>query len=285
MKTQDQIAVRLYVRAREDFQAMRKSMDSRMGVKADGKAQDLKEERYITPEDAANFGAIALEARRNEKVIAKMLKETLKRFPIYTEWLSQVKGVGEIAAGWILAEFDITKADTVSKLWQYAGLNPGLVCGKSRVEAEKYKPEMGDKAVVFYDKKGKPEAYIVLTGKAIRGDKATPGFILPFNKRLRTALVGVLAPGFIKCQSPYALDFYYPYKARLEQESNGVGSIGNKDEGKAWAGVSKGHRDNAARRYMIKMFLKDLYVAWRTIEGLPVRVPYAQEYLGKGHSG
>jgi hypothetical protein len=35
---------------------------------------------------------------------------------------------------------------------------------------------------------------------------------------------------------------------------------------------------------MIKQFLKDLYVHWRTLEGLPVRQPYAEEYLGKVHS-
>jgi hypothetical protein len=35
---------------------------------------------------------------------------------------------------------------------------------------------------------------------------------------------------------------------------------------------------------MIKMFVKDLYVAWRTIEGLEVRKPYQEEYLGKVHN-
>jgi hypothetical protein len=30
--------------------------------------------------------------------------------------------------------------------------------------------------------------------------------------------------------------------------------------------------------------LKDLYVQWRTIEGLEVREPYSAEYLGKRHA-
>ena len=243
----------------------------------------MKEERSFTLSDVENFNSISLEARRNEKAIEKMLRQALKRFPIYTDWLSQVKGVGEVMAGWILAEFDITVADTVSKLWQYAGLNPGLVRGKKRVPAKEYKPEMGEQVRVIMDEKGKPEAYIVLTDVAVRGDKATPGFVLPYNKALRTRLIGVLAPGFIKCQSSYAMEYYYPYKARLEQEFNGVASIGNRDEGKPWNEVSKGHRDNAAKRYMVKMFLRDLYAAWRPLEGLPVRVPYAEEFLGKAH--
>lgn len=283
MRTQDQITLRLYVKAREDFQAMRKAMDNRLGRKADGKPQKLKEERLFTQEDVTNFNAISKAAVDMEKAVEKMLRQALKRFPIYREWLSGVKGVGEIAAGWILGEFDISIADTVSKLWQYAGLNPGQVQGQKRVPAEKYKPEMGERTKIIRDEKGQDVAYIILSGQLVRGDRATEGFVLPYNKRLRTALVGVLAPGFVKCQSSYALNYYYPYKARLEQEVSTVASIGNRDEGKPWNEVSKGHRDNAAKRYMIKMFLKDLYVAWRTIEGLPVRVPYAEEYLGKKH--
>jgi len=34
---------------------------------------------------------------------------------------------------------------------------------------------------------------------------------------------------------------------------------------------------------MVKMFLKDLYVAWRELEGLEIRRPYEEEYLGRVH--
>lgn len=43
----------------------------------------------------------------------------------------------------------------------------------------------------------------------------------------------------------------------------------------------RGHRHAMAMRYMIKMFLIDLYTAWRKIEGLEVHPPYAQGKLGK----
>jgi hypothetical protein len=33
----------------------------------------------------------------------------------------------------------------------------------------------------------------------------------------------------------------------------------------------------------VKEFLKDLYVAWRTLEGLTVREPYQVEKLGHRH--
>ncbi len=44
-----------------------------------------------------------------------------------------------------------------------------------------------------------------------------------------------------------------------------------------------GHRKNMAIRYMVKMFLKDLWVAWRTLEGLPVTPDYAEAKLGLKH--
>lgn len=259
----DRQAVRMLVRAREDFQGMRKRMDNRMGRKADGTSQNI-EERSFRPEDLNHFQMISDGARAQEKEIEKMLRRTLKRFPVYTEYLKGVKGVGEIAAGWIIGEFNIETASTVSKLWQFCGLNSGMVQGKRRVDnpdgSFSYEP----------------------TTTMIRGDRLTAGFVAPFNKRLRTALVGVMADGFIKSQNDYCMKFYYPYKARLEQEESLV-STADIEKAKAWKDESKGHRDRAAKRYMVKMFLKDLYVAWRTIEGLPVREPYQVEYLGHKH--
>lgn len=262
-REQDRQAVRMLVRAREDFQDMRKRMDSRIGRKADGTAQNI-EQRELRSEDAEMFSEISKAARDQEKFTEKELKKILKRFPVYTEFLSKVKGVGEVAAGWIISEYDIEKATTVSKLWQFTGLNPGKVQGKKRVD----------------HKDG--SFSLVPTGEMVPGDRRTPGYVAPFNKRLRTAMVGVLAEGFIKAQSSYALEYYYPYKERLANEASKIEGE-SQDKGKMWSEVSKGHRDKAAKRYMIKMFLKDLYVAWREIEGLPVRAPYQEEYLGHKH--
>jgi len=266
MENTDRQAVRTLVRLREDFQAMRKRMDNRLGKKADGTEQNV-EERAFRPEDYANFQAVADAARQQEKGIEKMLLKTLRRFSIYNEWLLKVKGVGTIAAGWIIAEYDIHEASTVSKMWQYTGLNPGLVVGKKRV-----------------DNKDGSYSYVP-TDTMIRGDKMTPGFVAPFNKRLRVALLGVMADGFVKAQNNYALEYYYPYKNRLSQSERIVKEMkkGGKVVEIPWKDATKGHRDQAAKRYMVKMFLKDLYAAWREIEGLSVRVPYQEEYLGHEH--
>jgi hypothetical protein len=266
--TEDVIALRLLVRAREDFQAQRKRMDNRMGRKADGDAQNI-EERTIRSDDTELFLGISDAAREQEKDIEKKLKKVLKRFPIYTEWLLGVKGVGTIAAAQIIANIDIHKATTVSKIWQYCGLNPGMVVGKKRVE----------------NKDG--SFTLVPSSTMIRGDKLTAGFVAPFNKNMRTALCGVLADGFIKAQAPYAMEHYYPYKERLansEAMTTEIKAAGAKPVQVAWKDAKPAHRDRAAKRKMIKMFLMDLYVAWRTIEGLEVRPPYQEQYLGHKHA-
>lgn len=109
--------------------------------------------------------------------------------------------------------------------------------------------------------------------KKVKGQKCT------YNQFLRSKLCGVLGSGFLKAKAPYS-EFYYNMKTRLESENWGIESKKpvNKKRPKA------GHQHKASTRYMIKMFLKDLYVAWRTLEGLPVREPYQEEYLGKKHT-
>ena len=270
-------AVRAFVKARMDFQHMRKAMSNRIGKKADGTNQDITDGRSFMADDVEAFKSYAEAAKKQEAKIARDLEKALKRFPIYNDFLSTVKGVGPISAGWIIGNFNIDVATTVSKMWQYAGLNPGNVRGKKRISKSKHKGEP-----IFREVEGKDgnKELIVLTDEMVKGDRPTPGFVLPYNKPLRTALVGVMADGFIKAQSPYCLEFYYPYKNRLEQKEASVTHL-KKDV--PWMDVSKGHRDRAAKRYMIKMFIKDLYVAWRTIEGLPVREPYQVEYLGHKH--
>jgi hypothetical protein len=288
MKSAIQKELRILVKARDEVQALRKRFDNRMGKKADGTDQNVDAEaRAIESLEVVEvLNNISENTRDQERKIEKTLAKTLKSVPVYTEWIKKQKGVGPVSAGWILAEFDIHIADTVSKLWQYAGVNPGLVPGKKSIKKKDYKPAMG-KIIQESEFKGETQC-IVLTDEFVRGDRLTPGFVSPFNKRLKTALMGVLASSFIKARAPYRTNFYDPYKERLKNEESPICNPDEKrvrkDDGKQWKDVSDGHRDMAARRYMIKMFLKDLYVAWRQIEGLSVRSSYAEEYLGKRHA-
>lgn len=302
MKTKDQAALRILVRAREDFQAIRKAMDNRLGRKANGQSQKIADERVFSLEDITNFTTISDAAKEQEEAIQKMLKEKLERFPIYNDWLKEISGVGDISAGYLLGEFDIEEAVTVSKMTQHAGLNPGLVRGKKRISKKEYRPEMGEIVDIKHNPK-KGEDYIISTSEMIKGDRKTPRFLCPYNQDLRTALVGVLADSFLKARSPYA-QFYYdlhiPDKYRKDEKemkkrpdlARQCGRLdlsekmtteirkGGSLVSLPWKDTIDAHRDRAAKRYMIKRFLQDFYGAWRAKEGLPVRKPYEEEYLG-----
>jgi hypothetical protein len=98
-------------------------------------------------------------------------------------------------------------------------------------------------------------------------------------------MIGVLASSFIRSGSPYR-QYYDNYKNRMnnlsdeEKQKRLKKSKNPTDKKNPYAG----HIDSMAKRYMLKMFLYDLYVAWRTIEGLPVRNLYQEEYLKREHN-
>ena len=245
--------IRTLVRTMYDFQGQRIQMANRLKKKADGSDQKNAEEIDLEDDSIPVIIDVWNDTQESEKKLAKAIQQELKDVPVYENFLKHVKGCGPLMSAVIISEIDIHKATTVSKIWQFAGLNPGMVYGNK---------SKGSKLDGTFE--------IVKTQDMVRGDRRTPGFLSPFNGWLRTKLVGVLASSFIKCGSPYR-KFYDDYKSRLENEEG-------------WKDESKGHRSNAAKRYMIKMFIRDLYVAWRTLEGLEVRAPYQEEYLGKKHA-
>lgn len=285
MKEQERRELRALVRTMYDYQDMRLRTAGRLRLKADDTDmdEDNMDDAEISEKDYGTIEYVKLATAKIEKKLAKEIKRIVEAQPIWKEFFKVVRGCGPLMSGACLAEFDIERAETVSKMWQFAGVNPGMVRGKKIIKITK-NTDMSQIIREYESMKGE-KCGIIQTDEMIRGDKRTPGYIAPYNAWLRTKLCGVLAGGMIKAQhgetgKNYALDFYYPYKARLEQEESEVMHIGKMT---AWKDASKGHRDAAAKRYMIKMFIKDLYVAWRKVEGLPVRVPYQEEYLNHHH--
>ena len=175
------------------------------------------------------------------------LVHELKTYDIYTTFLESVKGVGPAMAGVITSEIDITKAKYASSVWRYAGLDVGPD-GRGRSRRAEHLEERA-----YVDKNGETQTRRGLT----------------FNPFLKTKLTGVLATSFLRCGSEYR-DHYDRYRHRI-------------DHHKTHAEKSDGHRHNMALRYMIKMFLIDLYMHWRALEGLEVHDPYHEAKLGHVH--
>ena len=235
-----------------DYQDLRIRTSNRLSKKADGTDQN-KDDAILPEEEIPQIRNVLDTAKEMEDEIFATIKTEVEKFPIYTEFLSKVKGCGPALSAIIISTIDIHKADTPSKIIQYAGLNPGLRPGKKK------------------DKDGN----IILSDEMVRGDKRTKGYLIPYNANLKSKLMGVLASCMLKANSQYRI-YYDSYKNRLMNSEKPV----NGDESKKWKDEGKAHINMAACRYMIKIFLQDLYDVWRKLEGLSVRVPYQEEYLG-----
>ncbi|MEN6565906.1 MAG: transposase [Veillonellales bacterium] len=214
----------------------------------------LLEENHGVITDVFEFELVGyyVDLLNNESRVEKNITNMIKEFPIYTEFLQQVRGCGPLMSAVIIASLDPYRARHISSFWKYAGLDvvvneDGTTEGRSRKAHHLVEQQYTDKDGKEQTKKG-----------------------ISFNPFLKTKLVGVLGSSFIKLRSPYR-DLYDGYKFRLESNP-------------ALAEMTKLHKHNRAVRYMIKMFLKDLWLKWRELEGLEITPDYAEGKLGLKHS-
>ncbi len=248
--TQEELnSIAINTRCYYDCQRDRIALDGQLGEKKDG---ELKKN---TP-DRDDTLLLYLKNRRKdligmEKDMEIDIAPVIHKHPLWVHFLVNVKGCGEMMAAVIITQFDIHKAPMVSNLVSFSGLAPGK------------------------DRK-------------VKGKKCS------YNQFLKSKLCGVLGSRFLMSKSvPYS-GYYYNHKARLEnsdvmvEERIKLADRKGELKGKTvrdvkWKDAYPIHIHQAAIRKMIKEFLKDLYVAWRELEGLPIREPYSKEYLGKEH--
>lgn len=188
-----------------------------------------------------------------------------KKEPIIEEMVA-LRGIGLLLAAKVVALCDIEQSPTISSFWRYAGygqfrywMSGNEVVAPERGWQWKVDKLTGEKEKILVVPEPQ-EGWELVT----RRDSPVSGWMLPYNKRLKTTL-HVVAESFIRSGSPYRTIYdetkeYYLVNTHTE-----------------W---TKGHAHNAATRKMIKMFLSHLWLRWRTLEGLPVRQPYVHEKMG-----
>jgi len=263
---QDRVALRRKVHIFYDFQRLR--------LQTAGRTLDRATEIELHPADINILDARANNLHKAEDEALKDVAAHLATMPAFTQILADKqkwKGIGPTLAGVLLSEIDITRCETVSALWRYAGLAPQKArrCKKCQ---DTVVPTKG--VAVFkheYNRKEKcPEGNAIKekdTYESAAAERPTKGEKLHYNKFLKMKLVGVMGSCLLKANSPWR-SFYDDYKHRLKS---------------AGKGMSDGHRNNMANRYMVKMLLQELWIQWRTLEGLPVRESYQEQYLGHAH--
>lgn len=226
----------------------------------------------------------------------KNIETIIDQFPIWTKYLLHVRGIGPTLAAVLISKFDIYKARYVTSMWAYAGLGvmeydqDGNYDGRG---TGRYKEHLVEKEYV----------------KSDGGITNTHG--ISFNSWLKTKLIGVLYDCLIK-QNAFYRTLSNNYKSRLtnspfhnsiiRREPNGdlvrvfpSGQIytGDKPIPKfvidkferdpslmEYEQYSKSHKFNMAKRYTVKIFIKDLYEAWKQIEGLKKEDPYGETHQG-----
>ncbi len=182
----------------------------------------------------------------------KLLETVLNGIPFYNDYLHTIRGIGPAMAGVIISEINIHKSKYSSSLHLYSGLDVAPD-GKGRTRKAEHLID-----VEYIDKNGEKK-----TKKSIT-----------YNPFLKTKLLGVLGPSFLRTKNPVYRVIYDNYKHRLQ----------NRPDLKEH---SKVHINRMAVRYMVKQFLNNLYENWRAAENLPVHDPYAVAKLGYNphHSG
>ena len=175
-----------------------------------------------------------------EEGLTKVAEREVKAHPMWDAFFAGVKGCGPLMSAVCLAYFDPYKARHASSFWRYAGLDVQRDPDKDKMRGvgKWYTEERN-----YIDKDGKEQMKKSLT----------------YNPFLKTKLVGVLGSAFLRAKDSYYGKVYYDYKNRLD----------NRDED--FSPIVK-HR--MATRYAVKMFLRDMWVVWRELEGLEVTEPY-----------
>ena len=321
------------------------------------KIMDALKDKFPKPRDFTGDEVIAsftelciiqsyMEIEASEKANFKRVELALSDFPIYTEYLDHVRGIGPMMAGVIVSEFDIKRSKYPSSMWRYAGLDVVTAWhlqsttvtvnnmakraedlslpmeltalehdNEASAEIAKYGGRVADRhftddapartpegewlpinqeAVVLYSVEGfqvravyrlfnsggrsRRKNHLVDRQYADSNGDMQTRVSITFNPWLKTKLIGVLATSFIKSNSPWRKT-YDDYKYRMENHATwGTHNDKSKD-----VRTSKGRRDAMAKRYMVKMFLIELYNKWRAIEGLEVHPPYCEAKLGIKH--
>ena len=230
----------------------------------------------LDDKDKEFMAAISLGLDRVEHTAEKELKRHLKGYPVYEKWLKQQPGIGTKISGVIIAAVNIERCETVSQLWAYCGLSVVEGHSQRRVKGQKanYNPWLKSKLIkvmgdnlIRYSKLDEGGTYVrSTTKKPIDRTESWRRYYDDYKHRKQSMRV----PVCMACEGKGKVD----KKKCANCEGTG---------GPAPWGKSDGHRHNAARRYMVKMFMQELWLTWRGLEGLSVNVPYAEAYLDMKH--
>jgi len=251
---------------------------------------------------------------KQEYKINKQIEKFLDEFPIWTEFLKGLEGVGPTMGGVLVSELDPHRANHVTAFWSYAGLD--VVWTLDEIEGEE---------VVRGEGRSKKSHHLVDREYTDKSGKTKTKKSITYSPYLKTKL-HVLATSFLRKQDNIYSPIFYDYRTRMQgrreffiralrqkqilykkdpHDSEGTLTINSEkyELCKKWLAkqkkqptlkeakkfvlsniISDNHIKNMSIRYMLKIFLLDFWRKWRELEGLPISAPYEEEKLGIVHS-
>lgn len=189
-----------------------------------------------------NYLAMHAEMQNIEDRTIAMIKSHVHEHPMWERFFEGIDGCGELSAAYILAKLDPFKARHPSAFVRYAGMDV-------RRNEETGKDEGTNKShtrpTVFIDKNG--EVKVTNT--------------LGYDPILKSRILGILVPSFIKCRKGVYCKMYYDFKNYYANRPD------LQEEFKKGKGKSA-HK--MAIRKVGYCFLVDTWKAWRQYYGLPL---------------
>jgi hypothetical protein len=192
------------------------------------------------------------------------LGEVIEHHPAWP-WLSSKKGVGHLLAARLLSRLDVTRARTPSAFWAYCGLAtiPGVSYRCPRCRLEVAYPVGYKIHEPHFARSGARECAgrleLVADGDSTRvaPRRSALGGRKSYDSHARKScyLIGV---SLLRCGSDYRT-YYDSERARLATLRPG------------W---TPKHSHLSALRRMEKVFLRDLWIAWRRALNMPVVPSY-----------
>lgn len=208
-----------------------------------GTTLDVQDERHlenVSWQVETNDKAVEAFASM-EKAQVKAMKALVRNLPIWTDWASDIVGVGEVGVATIIGECggDVGKFRNEAALWKRMGV--GVIFG-------------------------------VAQGKLPSSSPSELWLLHGYNKDRRARLF-TIGDAIIKCSdSPYRA--IYDARKLVEQEKARAQGLEVLPAAKIKKGrldaISEGHIHRKAQRYMESRLLRHFYKAWkRTMEDRP----------------
>ena len=175
-----------------------------------------------------------------EKEMDESIAQNIVRHPLWIYYLGQIRGIGPIGAARIITTLDLDRAKHVSSFWKFTGLDVVIdpETGEGQGRSKKKEHLIRRK-------------YINKEGKEDERDSVT------YDPRFKSSLMGVICGNLMKQNAGYK-KIYDDYRYRKTVENDTLDPEKKR---------TKAHIHKMALRYMGKVFLKDLFINWRKLEG------------------